>query len=162
MPENQRLEFMGRKELIQIMKIDEKPDEDYETVVISELGLVDPMTGGMVLRSIDGKEFHITAFSAEVARYIANFVEGKREEVPTIYNMFEQVCEENEIVLVKVKIYETGKIFRANLYFTGRKEIILKYYRASDAIALATFYNVPILVRKDLLEEPKAKETPQK
>lgn len=152
---------MGKKELIQIMKIDEKPDEDYETVVISELGLVDPMIGAMVLRSIDGKEFHITAFSSEVARYIANFVEGKREEVPTIYNMFEQVCEENEIVLVKVKIYETGKIFRANLYFTGRKEIILKYYRASDAIALATFYNVPILVRKDLLEEPK-KETPQK
>lgn len=144
------------------MKIDEKPDEDYETVVISELGLVDPMTGAMVLKSIEGKEFHITAFSSEVARYIANFIEGKREEVPTIYNMFEQMCEENEVYLVKVKIYETGGIFRANLYFTGRKEIILKYYRASDAIALATFYNVPILVRKDLLEEPKVPKTASK
>jgi hypothetical protein len=136
------------------MKIDEKPDEDYETVTIAELGLVDPMTGAMILKSINGKEFHMTAFSAEVARYIANFMEGKREEVPTIYNMFEQMCEENEVLLVKVKIYETGGIFRANLYFTGKKEIILKYYRASDAVALATFYNVPILVRKDLLQEP--------
>lgn len=135
------------------MKIDEKPDDDYETVKIEELGLIDPLTGAMILKSMDKKEFHITAFSSEVAQYIANFMQGKREDVPSIYNMFEQMCEENEEVLVKVKIYETGGIFRANLYFTGRKELILKYYRASDAIALATFYNVPILVRKDLLKE---------
>jgi hypothetical protein len=144
------------------MKIDEKPDEDYETVKIKELGLIDSLTGAMILQAMDGKEFHITAFSSEVAQYIANFMQEKREEVPSIYNMFEQICEENEIVLVKVKIYETGGIFRANLYFTGRKEIILKYYRASDAIALATFYNVPILVRKDLLKEPQIKEASQK
>ena len=136
-----------------MMKIDEQPDTDYETVVISGLGLIDHL-GILVLKAIDGKEFHMTAFSAEVAQYIANFMDGKREQVPTIYNMFEQMCEENEIVLVKVKIYEAGGIFRANLYFTGKKDILLKYYRASDAITLATFYNVPILVRKDLLMEP--------
>ena len=135
------------------MKIDEQQDTDYETVAISGLGLIDHL-GVLVLKSIDGKEFHMTAFSAEVAQYIANFMDGKREQVPTIYNMFEQMCEENELVLVKVKIYETGGIFRANLYFTGKKDVLLKYYRASDAVALATFYNVPILVRKDLLKEP--------
>ena len=135
------------------MKIDEQQDADYETVTISGLGLIDHL-GVIVLKSIDGKEFHMTAFSAEVAQYIANFMDGKREQVPTIYNMFEQMCEENELVLVKVKIYETGGIFRANLYFTGKKDVLLKYYRASDAVALATFYNVPILVRKDLLKEP--------
>lgn len=135
------------------MKIDEQPDTDYETVKITGLGLIDHL-GVVVLRALDGKEFQMTAFSAEVAQYIANFMDGKREQVPTIYNMFEQMCEENEIVLVKVKIYETGGIFRANLYFTGKKDILLKYYRASDAITLATFYNVPILVRKDLLKEP--------
>ncbi len=139
------------------MKIDEQPDADYETVTIAGLGLIDHL-GVMVLRSIDGLEFQMTAFSAEVAQYIANFMDGKREEVPTIYNMFEQMCEENEVMLVKTKIYETGDIFRANLYFTGRKDILLKYYRASDAIALATFYNVPILVRKDLLKEPEQKD----
>ena len=135
------------------MKIDEQQDTDYETVAISGLGLIDHL-GVLVLKSIDGKEFHMTAFSAEVAQYIANFMDGKREQVPTIYNMFEQMCEENEIILVKVKIYETGGIFRANLYFTGKKDILLKYYRASDAVTLATFYGVPILVRKDLLKEP--------
>jgi bifunctional DNase/RNase len=69
------------------------------------------------------------------------------------------MCEENEILLVKVKIYETGGIFRANLYFTGRKDILLKYFRASDAITLAIFYNVPILVRKDLLKEPEPQQS---
>ena len=138
------------------MKIDEQPDADYATVTISGLGIVDHL-GIMVLKSIDGKEFHMTAFSADVAHYIANFMDGKREDIPTIYNMFEQMCEENETMLVKVKIYETGGIFRANLYFTGKKDILLKYYRASDAITLATFYNVPILVRKDLLKEPESK-----
>jgi bifunctional DNase/RNase len=66
--------------------------------------------------------------------------------------MIEQICEESELLLVKVKIYESGGIFRANLYLTGRKEIVLRNFRASDAIALATFYNIPILVRKNLLQ----------
>ena len=35
---------------------------------------------------------------------------------------------------------------------TGKKDLILRHFRASDAIALATFYNIPILVRKNLLE----------
>ena len=135
------------------MKIDEKPDEDYEEVKIEQLGLLDSMTGVMILRSSTGKQFHITAFSAEIAGFIANFMDGKREVPPTIYGMFEQMCEENELFLVRVKIYESGGIFRANLYFTGKKEVILRNYRSSDAIALATFYNVPILVRKNLLQE---------
>ena len=67
--------------------------------------------------------------------------------------MIEQICEENEIVLVKVKIYESGEVLRANLYFTGKKDIILRNYRASDGIALAAFYNIPILIRKNLLKE---------
>ncbi|HSA98940.1 MAG TPA: bifunctional nuclease domain-containing protein [Candidatus Nitrosotenuis sp.] len=137
------------------MKIDEKPDEDYEEVKIEQLGLLDSMTGVMILRSSTGKQFHITAFSAEIAGLIANFMDGKREVPPTIYGMFEQMCEENELFLVRVKIYESGGIFRANLYFTGKKEVILRNYRSSDAIALATFYNVPILVRKNLLQEAK-------
>lgn len=136
------------------MRIDAKPDEDFDVVKVDKVGLVDPMTGIVILKAIDGKEFHITAFSAEVAGYIVAFMEGKRQAVPTIYNMFEQICEESELVLVSVKIYETGGIFRANLYFEGKKEVVLRNYRASDAIALALFYSVPILVRKSLLREP--------
>jgi len=52
-----------------------------------------------------------------------------------------------------VKIYESGEVLRANLYFTGKKDLVLKNYRASDAMALASFYKIPILVRKNLLKE---------
>lgn len=142
------------------MKIDEKPDEEYEVVKVSDVGLVDSMTGILILKSLDGKEFHITAFSSEIAGHIVAFMKGKRQIIPTIYNMFEQICEESELVLVSVKIYETGGIFRANLYFTGKKEVVLRNYRASDAIALAMFYSVPILVRKSLLKEPRQAKLP--
>jgi bifunctional DNase/RNase len=80
-------------------------------------------------------------------------LEGKRESPPTIYRLVEQICEENEIFLVKVKVYESGGIFRANLYFTGKKDMMFRNFRASDAIALATYYNIPILVRKSLLKK---------
>ena len=94
----------------------------------------------------------MSAFSTEVAMHISSFINDSRHTKPTIYNMIEQICEESELLLVKIKIYETGNILRANLYFTGKKDLILRHFRASDAIALATFYNIPILVRKNLLE----------
>jgi len=67
--------------------------------------------------------------------------------------MIEEICEENELILVKVKIYESGDVLRANLYFTGKKDLVLRNYRASDAMTLGAFYNIPILVRKNLLKE---------
>ena len=70
--------------------------------------------------------------------------------------MFEQICEECGLLLVKVKIYQSGDALRANLYFTGKKDVVLRNFRASDSIALATFYNAPILIRKNLLEEKPA------
>ena len=92
------------------------------------------------------------AFSGEVARHISSLLSGN-ESVPTIYKMLEEICEQNETVLVKVKIYQSGEALRANLYFTGKKELVLRNYRASDAVALATFYKIPILVRTSLLRE---------
>lgn len=133
------------------MKIDEI-DPDYETVKIDEVGMIDPLTGAVLFKD-EKTEFFISGFSSEVANLISNFLDGKREDPPTIYRLVEQICEENEIFLVKVKIYETGGIFRANLYFTGKKEMIFRNFRASDAIALATYYNIPILVRKSLLKD---------
>lgn len=133
------------------MKIDDV-DTDYETVKIAQIGIIDSLTGAVVLK--DGKvEFLMSGFSSEVAGIISNFVDGKREDPPTIYRLVEQICEENEILLVKVKIYESEGIFRANLYFTGKKEMVFRNFRASDAIALATYYNIPILVRKSMLKQ---------
>ena len=133
------------------MKIDEI-DTDYETVKIDQIGIIDPLTGAIVFKD-ENVEFLMSGFSSEVARFISDFLEGKREDPPTIYRLVEQICEENELLLVKAKIYESGGIFRANLYFTGKKDMVFRNFRASDAIALATFYNIPILVRKSMLKK---------
>lgn len=137
------------------MKINEIQDSDYEDAKITYVGFVDPygVEGLLILRSSDGKEFHMRAFSGEVARHITNFVEGHRDSIPTIYNMIEEIAELNELFMVKIKVYESGSVLRANLYFTGKTELVMRNYRASDAVALASFYNVPILVRKSLLKE---------
>ncbi|AFS82387.1 bifunctional nuclease family protein [Candidatus Nitrosopumilus sediminis] len=133
------------------MKIDEI-DTNYETVKVDQIGILDSQTGAVLLKD-EKVEFVMSGFSSEVARIISNFVDGKRDDPPTIYRLVEQICEENEILLVKVKIYESGGIFRANLYFTGKKDMVFRNFRASDAIALATYYNIPILVRKSMLKD---------
>ena len=137
------------------MEIDQAQEPDYESVKIDYVGFVDPyaVEGMVVLKSADGKEFHMRAFSGEVARHISSFSEKSSDSVPSIYKMIEEICEENELVLVKVKIYESGEVLRANLYFTGKKDMVLRNYRASDAMALGAFYKIPILVRKNLLKE---------
>ncbi len=136
------------------MKIDDSQERDYEVVKITNVGFVDEygIEGLVLLKSDDGREFHMHSFSGEVARHISSFL-SENESVPTIYKMLEEICEQNETVLVKVKIYESGEALRANLYFTGKKELVLRNYRASDAVALATFYKIPILVRTSLLRE---------
>ena len=37
--------------------------------------------------------------------------------------------------------------------FTGKKDLVLRNHRASDAMALAAYYKIPLLVRKKLLKE---------
>jgi bifunctional DNase/RNase len=50
-------------------------------------------------------------------------------------------------------VYQSGSVLRANLYFKKREgEMVLRNYRASDAIALAAYYDAPIKVRKTLFE----------
>ena len=137
------------------MEIDQVQDPDYDSVKINYVGFVDPyaVEGMVVLKADNGKEFHMRAFSGEVARHISSFGDEAGETPPSIYKMIEEICEQNELVLVKVKIYESGEVLRANLYFTGKTDLVLRNYRASDAMALGAFYNIPILVRKNLLKE---------
>jgi len=136
------------------LKIDDAQEQDYELVRITDLGFVDDygIEGLLLLKADDGREFHMHAFSGEVARHISSFM-GEQQPIPTIYKMLEEICEENGIFLVKVKIYESGEALRANLYFTGKKDMVLRNYRASDAVALAVYYKIPILVRNNLLQE---------
>ena len=137
------------------MDIDQAQDSGYESVSIDHVGFVDPhaVEGIVILKSADGREFYIRAFSGEVAKHISSFSDANHDGNSSIYKMISEICEENELVLVKVKIYESGEVLRANLYFTGKKDMVLRSFRASDALALATFYKIPILVRDNLLKE---------
>lgn len=137
-----------------LMNIDQAPEPDYDSVKIDYVGFVDPyaVEGMVVLKSDNGKEFHMRAFSGEVAKHITSFGETEGEPAPSIYRMIEEICEQNELTLVKVKIYDSGDVLRANLYFTGKKDLVLRNQRASDAMALGAYYKIPILVRKKLLK----------
>ena len=137
------------------MDIDQAPEPDYDSVKIDYVGFVDPyaVEGMVVLKADNGKEFHMRAFSGEVAKHISSFDDVEGEQAPSIYRMIEEICEQNELSLVKVKIYESGDVLRANLYFTGKKDLVLRNHSASDAMALAAYYKIPLLVRKKLLKE---------
>lgn len=127
-------------------------DENSVPVSIDKIGITELGQGAVILKTDDGKEFPISAFSAETAKSISDFRGGKHSEMPSMYHMLEQICEDSGLLLVKVRVYDSGQALRANLYFTGKKELVLRNYKASDAIALATFYSIPILIKKNLLE----------
>src|ERR1041384_4026613 len=134
------------------------PEEDgeYILVKISYVGFADQLglEGIVILKTFDGKEFPMRAFSGEVARHISRFKEGDKNNIPTIYNLVEEIAVMQDLLLMEVRVYQSGSVLRANLYFKGRKEpLILRNYRASDSIALAAYYDVPIKVRKSLFEE---------
>ena len=132
------------------------PENDYVDVQISDVGYVDHLglEGVIILRSEDGKEFPINAFSGEVAKHILRFQQGDKNTIPTIYNLVEEIAVMQDLLLMEVRIYMSGSVLRANLYFQTRKNpLILRNYRASDAIALASYYDVPIKVRKNLFNE---------
>jgi bifunctional DNase/RNase len=95
------------------------------------------------------------AFSGEVARHISRFREGDKNTIPTIYNLVEEIAVMQDLLLMEVRVYQSGSVLRANLYFKGRRKeyLILRNYRASDSIALAAYYDIPIKVRKNLFEE---------
>jgi bifunctional DNase/RNase len=131
-------------------------DGEYISARISYVGFVDQLglEGVVVLKSNEGKEFPMRAFSGEVARHISRFQEGDKGSIPTIYNLVEEIAVMQDLLLVEVHVYQSGSVLRANLYFKSKKgEIVLRNYRASDSIALAAYYDIPIKVRKGLFEE---------
>ncbi|HET6800673.1 MAG TPA: bifunctional nuclease domain-containing protein, partial [Nitrososphaeraceae archaeon] len=114
------------------------------------------LEGVVILKTFDGKEFPMRAFSGEVARHISRFQEGDKNTIPTIYNLVEEIAVMQDLLLIEVRVYQSGSVLRANLYFKGRRKeesLILRNYRASDSIALAAYYDIPIKVRKNLFEE---------
>ena len=132
------------------------PDgEEYISARIGQVGHADKLglEGVLVLLSSDGREFPMRAFSGEVAQHISRFQNGDKGSIPTIYNMVEEIAVLQDLLLVEVRVYQSGSVLRANLYFKKRgEELVFRNYRASDAIALAAYYDAPIKVRKSLFE----------
>ena len=131
-------------------------DGEYVLAKISYVGFADQLglEGIVILKTFDGKEFPMRAFSGEVARHISRFQGGDKNTIPTIYNLVEEIAVTQDLLLMEVRVYQSGSVLRANLYFKSRDEhIVLRNYRASDAIALAAYYDIPIKVRKNLFEE---------
>ena len=66
------------------MEIDQAQEPDYDSVKIDYVGFVDPyaVEGMVVLKSDNGKEFHMRAFSGEVAKHISSFGETEGEPAP--------------------------------------------------------------------------------
>jgi bifunctional DNase/RNase len=129
--------------------------EEYISARISQVGHVDKLglEGVLVLLSNDGREFPMRAFSGEVAQHISRFQNGDKLSIPTIYNLVEEIAVLQDLLLTEVRVYQSGSVLRANLYFKKREgEMVLRNYRASDAIALAAYYDAPIKVRKTLFE----------
>jgi bifunctional DNase/RNase len=137
---------------------DSFPEEDAEYILvkISYVGFADQLglEGIVILKTFEGKEFPMRAFFGEVARHISRFQEGDKNTIPTIYNLVEEIAVMQDLLLTEVKVYQSGSVLRANLYFKRRKEyLVLRNYRASDSIALAAYYDVPIKIRRNLFEE---------
>lgn len=131
-------------------------DDEFIAANISYVGFVDQigLEGILILKTRDGKEFPMRAFSGEVARHILRFQDGDKTTIPTIYNLVEEISAMQDLLLLEVRIYRNGSVLRANLYFKTRKDILIfRNYRASDAIALACYFDVTIRVRKALFEE---------
>ena len=128
--------------------------DDFVNMTIAEVGFTDQLglEGFLLLSSQDGRKFPMRAFSGEVARHLDRFRKGDRSSIPTIYNMVEELADLNSFFLMAIDIYQTGEVLRANLHFQGRKgDFVLKHYRASDSIALATFYGAPIRISSKML-----------
>ena len=68
------------------MNIDQVQEPDYDSVTIDYVGFVDPyaVEGMVVLKADNGKEFHMRAFSGEVAKHISSFGEKEGEAAPSI------------------------------------------------------------------------------
>jgi bifunctional DNase/RNase len=131
-------------------------EDEYIVAKISYVGFADQLglEGIVILKTFDGKEFPMRAFSGEVARHISRFQDGDKNTIPTIYNLVEELAVTQDLLLLEVRVYQSGSVLRANLYFKNRKEnFIMRNYRASDAIALAAYYDIPIRVRRNLFEE---------
>jgi len=128
---------------------------DFVPVKVAEVGFADEdgLEGLVLLKAQPEGTFTMRAFSGETAMHMSRFDKGDRSSIPSVYNMIEEFAEKEGLHLAGIEVYPSGSVLRSDLQFVGRgKEMLLRGYRASDAIAIALFYDAPILLHRSLLE----------
>jgi bifunctional DNase/RNase len=128
---------------------------DFVPVKVAEVGFADEdgLEGLVLLKAQPEGSFTMRAFSGETAMHMSRFDKGDRSSIPSVYNMIEEFAEKAGLHLAGIEVYPSGSVLRSDLQFVGRgKEMLLRGYRASDAIAIALFYDAPILLHRSLLE----------
>ena len=128
---------------------------DFVLVKVAEVGFADEdgLEGLVLLKTPSDESFTMRAFSGETAMHMSRFDKGDRSSIPSVYNMIEEISEKEGLHLAGIEVYPSGNVLRSDLQFVGRsKEMLLRGYRASDAIAIALFYDAPILLHRSLLE----------
>jgi hypothetical protein len=135
---------------------------DYVVVKVSDVGYADTkgLEGVVWLRARDERSFTMRAFSGETAMHMQRFVRGDRSSIPSLFNMLEDLAERAGVHLAGIEVYPSGQALRADLQFIGKgKEIFMRGYRASDSIALALFYDAPIMLHRSLLESEQEEDS---
>ncbi|HEV2389763.1 MAG TPA: hypothetical protein VGS04_03470 [Nitrososphaerales archaeon] len=128
---------------------------DFVEVKVAEVGFADEdgLEGLVLLKAQPDGTFTMRAFSGETAMHMSRFDKGDRSSIPSVYNMIEEFAEKEGLHLAGIEVFPSGNVLRSDLQFVGRgKEMLLRGYRASDAIAIALFYDAPILLHRSLLE----------
>jgi bifunctional DNase/RNase len=128
---------------------------DFVVVKVAEVGFADEdgLEGLVLLKAPTGETFTMRAFSGETAMHMSRFDKGDRSSIPSVYNIIEEFAEKEGLHLAGIEVYPSGSVLRSDLQFVGKgKEMLLHGYRASDAIAIALFYDAPILLYRSLLE----------
>ena len=132
-------------------------DAEYAPAKVSEVGFVDEAgaEGVLLLRSESDRQtvLAMSSLPGEKAVHVERFSRGDRSSVPTAYNLVEELAERNGLHLAKVQVHPSRSVLKAKLHFKGREEdLVLDGYRASDAVAMATLFDAPILVERSLLQ----------
>jgi bifunctional DNase/RNase len=128
---------------------------EFVVVKVAEVGFADEdgLEGLVLLKAQTDGAFTMRAFSGETAMHMSRFDKGDRSSIPSVYNMIEEFAEKEGLHLAGIEVYPSGSVLRSDLQFVGRsKDMLLRGYRASDAIAIALFYDAPILLHRSLLE----------
>lgn len=140
-----------------------RQDDSFVCVEVTQVGFTDDngAEGLIWMRSGDMRIFAMRAFSGEVAMHMKRFMDGDRSSIPSVFNMVEELAERDGLHLSGVEVYPAGEALRADMQFMGRgKDLLLKGYRASDGIAMALFYDAPIMLQNSLLQSERT-EDPQ-